>query len=598
MVLSSSGPPGPNRPKSSSNCPPLPPSSSSLPSVTILSPTPSKPLTGWFSLLASPAPSPVLQMPPTATSAAVLPAHCLAATLTQPPVTSRSNLTDNHSIVTDISSAPRVGLAEDPWARAHARVCAHASQECAACSISLTCCSCRSLRYTPGPPPSSPATAPPHFSRSRSASPTLFRNVGNGSPPAHFDESYPEHDDEAYSRAFAEFDTCDNISCVRGTNEPASWTIIVEHFDEGSEEFYDRTFRACDACNRACKKSFMSYKIKARRFDNTAEVPPAAPPYAAPSAPPRAVTPVASSESFHETFHVSAPVPTLSDTPRPPTPLQVFSAVAYPHRMSCNHPFATCPTCSLGIVCCCCNKLHTAPARLRLRCSVCSHFACDTCITPFCCSCRKPWFPGDSPTLILASRFRGGARSTKSSKKGSSSSSQSSGPGSLATAHSERNSPDPFTAPAVQIMQSSTDEIDAFADTTVKLSAPSGHIATARARAAAPSPSSNLPTTSSMPAAAPVFSRPVITGETEDVPTAVPSRAPSRAASTISRSSVGDAAIAELLQPEPFATPAEPPAFADIVGRIHRRFPLASLKVDEEDSLFFFFLIESVHSQL
>ena len=39
--------------------------------------------------------------------------------------------------------------------------------------------------------------------------------------------------DEAYSRAFAEYDTCDNSSCVRGANEPASWTITVEQFDEG-----------------------------------------------------------------------------------------------------------------------------------------------------------------------------------------------------------------------------------------------------------------------------------------------------------------------------------------------------------------------------
>lgn len=33
--------------------------------------------------------------------------------------------------------------------------------------------------------------------------------------------------------------------------------------------------------------------------------------------------------------------------------------------------------------------------------------------------------------------------------------------------------------------------------------------------------------------------------------------------------------------------PAEPPAFNDVIGRIHRRYPLASLKVDEEDSRHF-----------
>ena len=190
---------------------------------------------------------------------------------------------------------------------------------------------------------------------------------------------------------------------------------------------------------------------------------------------------------------------------------------------------------------------------------------------------------------MLASRLRGGARLTKSSKKGSSSSSsQSSGPGSLATAHSERQSPDPFVSTGVavaapQATQSSVDEINAFADDTVRLAGPA-HGSTVT-RAAAPSPSANLP---SVPLpSAPVFSRPeapdIVTG-TEDVPTATPSRAPSRAASI---ASTGDAGIAELLQPDPFAQPSEPPALSDVVGRIHRRYPLASLKVDDEDSRHF-----------
>ena len=245
-------------------------------------------------------------------------------------------------------------------------------------------------------------------------------------------------------------------------------------------------------------------------------------------------------------------------------------------------------TCSLGIICCGCNKLHTAPARLRLRCAACCHFACAGCLTPYCCACRKPWFPSDSPTVILASRFRGGARSTKSSKKSSSSSSsQSSGPGSLATAHSAHNSPDPFIATTgPQITQSSTDEIDAFADNTVRLATIPPNIA--GVRDTAPSPSSNLPPEPSAPT--PVFSRPVwpvATGGTEDIATAVPSRAPSRAASITSAASTGDAGIADLLQPDLFAQPSEPPAFSEVVGRIHRRYPLASLNVDKEDSRHF-----------
>ncbi|KAF8643274.1 hypothetical protein AX14_009582 [Amanita brunnescens Koide BX004] len=36
-----------------------------------------------------------------------------------------------------------------------------------------------------------------------------------------------------------------------------------------------------------------------------------------------------------------------------------------------------------------------------------------------------------------------------------------------------------------------------------------------------------------------------------------------------------------------FAQPSEPPALSDVVGRIHRRYPLASLKVDDEDTRHF-----------
>ena len=262
------------------------------------------------------------------------------------------------------------------------------------------------------------------------------------------------------------------------------------------------------------------------------------------------------------------------------TPLEVFSLVVRGHRVSCNHVYTACSTCSHGITCCACNALHTAPARLKLRCINCSHFACGACTTPFCCSCHKPWFPGDAPTIVLANRFRGGARSTKSSKKGSSSSSQSSGPGSLATADSGRNSPDPFTAvpSAIKATQSSADEIDAFGDNTVRLSAVPGHgdnVLTDARSAAAPSPAS-----------AHVFSRPdipIIVGASEDVPTAVLSRAPSRAASVTSTTSAGDAGTVNLLQPTSFPAPSDPPPLSDVIGCIHRCFPLASLRVDEED---------------
>ncbi|KAF8695034.1 hypothetical protein AX14_001894 [Amanita brunnescens Koide BX004] len=482
----------------------------------------------------------------------------------------------NNNLITDLAPAKSLApSANDPWTRAHLRACTHASEDCAACSIAIICCSCRSLRTTPGPPPASPK---PLLHRSRSASPALFRDLGNHPTPTNFDSFPDTPDDDAYARALAECDTCDNSSCPRGHDEPASWTIIVEQFDDGLEEFYDRSFRACSACNRSCKKTFMSYKIKSRQFDNSSK---------APLAPASARgTLINSSEPIAPTASSTAD---LTSDSRPPTPLEIFSAVARRHRSACDHPFATCPTCSRGVTCCQCNNTHTAPARLKLRCAMCAHYACATCITPFCCSCRKPWFPGDSPSVALANRFRGGARSTKSSKKSSSSSSQSSGPGSLATAHSARHSPDPFVEATTAALptQSSIDEINAFGDATIRVSnvgAP--HDASTRERSAhAPSPSSNLPS-----GPAQVFSRPplpVVTGATEDVPTAVPSRAPSRAESVLTSLSVEDDGIANEPQPPPFPAPVSPPAFDDVIGRIHRRFPLASLKVDDEDSRHF-----------
>ncbi|KAF8678537.1 hypothetical protein AX14_004694, partial [Amanita brunnescens Koide BX004] len=127
------------------------------------------------------------------------------------------------------------------------------------------------LRFTPGPPPASPTTScHGPLQRSRSASPALFRlDVGNGTPPLEFDSHCDDHDDGAYLKALIESDTCDNSSCPGGLGAPARYTITVEAFDDGLEEFYDRKYRACAACNRACKKSFLGCRIKSRLFDNS-----------------------------------------------------------------------------------------------------------------------------------------------------------------------------------------------------------------------------------------------------------------------------------------------------------------------------------------
>ena len=568
MALPSAGPPGPPRPKSS---PSLPSTNPSQP--RIFAPSPTQPRTSWFNLLSS-SPGPIpFPLPPAAS--VDLPStqpHAGLASSTSclqslhPAIKNNTEIT-NLATTASLSTLPN----NDPWTRAHVRVCAHALDSCAACSIALVCCSCRALRFTPGLPPASPPPLPVHVhnvsaatQRSRSASPALFRDLGNPPTPPFLDNWLDTCDDDAYSRALAEFDTCENSSCPRGDNELASWTITVEQFDDGLEEFFDRTFRACTACNRSCKRSFLGHKIKSRSFDNSSK--------AALAHPNDSAKPSLTSDSF-------ATSPDNDGESRPVTPLAVYANVARAHHRACNHVFSACSTCSRGITCCGCNALHTAPARLKLRCATCLHYACGTCTTPFCCSCRKPWFPTDSPTIVLSSRLRGGARSTKSSKKGSDSSSQSSGPGSLATAISDRESPNPFTAAAAPlapgVTQSSTDEIDAFADTTVRLPIASAPIRSGNA----PSPSSNLP-----PASSPVFIRPAPqTGLAEDVPTVVPSHAPSHAASVASAASTGDAGIADLLQAHPSPISDDPPALADVFGRIHRRFPLASLKVDDTD---------------
>ena len=69
---------------------------------------------------------------------------------------------------------------------------------------------------------------------------------------------------------------------------------------------------------------------------------------------------------------------------RPLTPLESFAAIAHVHRISCNHAYTACLTCSRGIACCACNGLHTAPAHLQLHCTHCLHYTCATCTTRAC----------------------------------------------------------------------------------------------------------------------------------------------------------------------------------------------------------------------
>ncbi|KAF8646351.1 hypothetical protein AX14_009085, partial [Amanita brunnescens Koide BX004] len=256
------GPPGPPRPKLPSSGTPLP---SSQPHI--FSPSPSLPSTSWFQLLSSSSPGPIPFALPPAASADLVPVQPhVALAPTSFGVTVPRSPTEANLNITTLATNPVSLSASDPWTRAHA------SESCAACSIALVCCSCRALRFTPGPPPASPARASPvlPIRRSRSASPALFRtDVGNGSPPPGFDSHTDNYDDDVYVQALADSDTCDNSSCPNGLDAPARYTIVVEVFDDGTEEFYDRTYRACASCNRSCKKSFLGNKIKSRAFDNS-----------------------------------------------------------------------------------------------------------------------------------------------------------------------------------------------------------------------------------------------------------------------------------------------------------------------------------------
>ena len=452
MALPPGPPPGLSRPKShspSKSQHPLPASSSSP--LHIASPVPQRPeSSSWASSLTAGLFPPNFEFSSFSSvphdvrplSEAVHSAGCLP----QPPL-----VLHNNTAITDLAGFP-APLPSDPWHMAHVRVCAHATTNCAACSVAFVCCSCRALRFTPGTAPIAASPSPglsSSLQRSRSASPALFRHdVGNGPPPPGFDSHNDEYNDNAFAQAMADSDTCDNSACPRGPDEPATWTILVEQFDEGIEEFYDRTFRACSACNRSCRKSFLGHKIKSRSFDNSVRerLAPqkttrsdavettgndvsnnlvkrkAAPPAATTTAqnPMTLTTPMTStSPNLGDGNSLQQDLPVLQDAlrvlnARPPTPAAFVATIRIKHDASCTHGITSCLTCSCGLVCCSCKSLFTPAVARHLACKQCQHVAHSCCQTPFCCKCGKPWLPSDSmlpSTTSIAQRFRGGAGS-------------------------------------------------------------------------------------------------------------------------------------------------------------------------------------------
>ena len=443
MDLYTDPPPGLARPKTS---PPPPHASfprSPLPlPLDVASPTPQRATTAasWASSLAAglfPATFPSFPVPPQ------VPHGLLPSNAAVQPAVGLHN-----GQITDLGTGLQAPALSDPWHRAHARVCAHAVTPCAACSIALFCCSCRALRFTPGPPPASPPTPTNVLPRSFSASPAIFRNdVGNGSPPPEFGSHNDQYDDNAYVQALADSDTCDNSSCPRGVDKPATYTITVEQFDEGAEEHYNRTFRACSACNRSCKKSFLGFKIKSRVFDNSvrtaalARQPSSGPaqtpsrkehPEAIPvttnacrSAPLGHATDAVPHSAFSPSISQGASLDVVTSlqgalhilSARPPTPAAFVATVRVKHDAACSHPVASCSECSLGLVCCSCHRLFAPAVACHLACTNCQHVASTCCTSAFCCSCNKPWLHTDAvaPVRVPARRFYGGAGSADTS---------------------------------------------------------------------------------------------------------------------------------------------------------------------------------------
>ena len=449
MASSSGPPPGLTRPKSSEKISPLLSSFplSSHSTVPIASPTPRRAASAaWGSSIAGGLFPPGFDFPelPPQVPQGIQPLSGAVQTaegLCQP-------LLFNNTAIKDLAVFPAPSPS-DPWHIAHARVCAHAAQACAACSAAFICCSCRALRFTPGTPPLSAPSLP--LRHSRSSSPTLFRDVGNGPSPLGFDDANTMPDDDAYARALAECDTCDNSSCPRGNDEPATWTITVQQFDEGAEEHYDRTYRACGACNWACKRSFMGLKIQSHIFDNSTRVPPNAPketpldrgrPSARLPLPLPQGSPVAATvRPNHDAYATATAAAAASETPlgaatalrvpsddgvptiapldfistlqdtlrslneRPPTPVAFVAAVRIKHDTLCVHQVDTCTACSNGLVCCSCRSLFNPAATRHLKCTNCKHVAHTCCTTGHCCRCGKLWMPSD-----LALPVRGPAR--------------------------------------------------------------------------------------------------------------------------------------------------------------------------------------------
>ena len=106
-----------------------------------------------------------------------------------------------------------------------------------------------------------------------------------------------------------------------------------------------------------------------------------------PGSPPAAISPAPSP--------VPNVVPSASPdrAPSPVTPILAVAALQVAHSGACPHDPNTCTICRVGITCCKCQIMYTAPGAKCMRCSACLHWACDLDDSEACCSCGCLWIP-------------------------------------------------------------------------------------------------------------------------------------------------------------------------------------------------------------
>ena len=101
-----------------------------------------------------------------------------------------------------------------------------------------------------------------------------------------------------------------------------------------------------------------------------------------------------------------SPVPDVSPSaspdraPSPVTPILAVAALQVAHSSACPHDPNTCAICRVGITCCKCHVMYTAPGAKRMRCSACLHWACDLDDGEACCSCGVLWIPKTHPAAL------------------------------------------------------------------------------------------------------------------------------------------------------------------------------------------------------